>query len=427
MRKRAVLLLIAFLTSFMLSACVVRQFGIAQAITPVSGIISSNTTWTQANSPYNLTGNVLVDKGVTLTIEARATVNLNSYYIRVNGTLTAKGNPTNKITFNGGQITFTTASNGWNEQTQSGCIIQNAIINHMTISNSNPIKIDNSIINGGISVASSSIISNSIVAGNIGSLMSTISDNNVKGDITVGSVTLGGFTTAEESSTVSGNIVEGSVISGSPNGTPQIFNNTVSRGGITCTGYGSIFNNYVHSCGTGISLNSVRVFGGYLACFATIENNVVVDNTNGITIYLASLDGPGTLVPTVQNNTIAGNSIGISVDEMNYGATPIIRYNNLQNNSNYNFYLAAPNNVDVSNNWWGTTNEAAINQSIYDFKNDFNLGKVTFVPFLTEPNPHAGSIPEFPSWIILLSIMIGTLATAVCFKRRKRNQYLPLQ
>ncbi len=420
MRKRAVLLLIAFLL-FILSTCEVLQFGIAQAFTPVSGIISSNATWTQANSPYNLTGNVLVDKGVTLTIEPGATVNLDSYYIRVNGTLIAIGNPTNKITFNGGQITFTTASNGWNEQAQSGCIIKNAIINHMTISNSNPIKIDNCIINGDVSVTSSSIISNSIVTGNIGSLMSTISNNNVKGDITVGSVTLGGFTTAEESSTVSGNIVEGSINSGSPNGIPQISNNSVSKGGITCTGYGSILNNYVHSCGTGISLSSVRVFGGYLACFATVENNVVVDNTNGITIYLASLDGPGTLVPTVQNNTITGNSVGISLDEMNYGATPIIRYNNLQNNSNYNFYLGAPNNVDVSHNWWGTINEAAINQSIYDFKNDFNLGKATFIPFLTEPNPYAGSIPEFPSWTILLTIMIGTLATAVYFKKRKRT------
>ncbi len=416
MRKRAVLLLIAFLLS-----CEVLEFGAAQTSTQVSGIISSNATWTQANSPYYLTGNVLVDKGATLTIEAGATVNLNSYYIRVNGTLTAIGNPANKITFNGGQIFFTTASNSWNEQTNSGCIIENAALIQTSISSNNPLKIDNCIINGEISVTAS-IISSNIVTSTISSHSSLISNNNVKGDIILGSVTLGAVSAPAESSAVSNNIVEGSIISGSPQGTPQIFNNTVSSGGIQCTGYGSIFNNYVHNCGTGISLNSIRVFGGYLACFATVENNVVVDNTNGITIYLASLSyGSGTLVPTVQNNTITGNSVGISLDEMNYGATPIIRYNNLQNNSNYNFYLSAPNNVDVSNNWWGTTNEAAINQSIYDFKNDFNLGRATFIPFLTEPNPYAGSIPEFPSWVILLSIMIGTLATAVYFKRRKRN------
>src|SRR5690554_6014004 len=35
----------------------------------VSGIISSNTTWTLANSPYIVTNNITVNAGVTLTIE----------------------------------------------------------------------------------------------------------------------------------------------------------------------------------------------------------------------------------------------------------------------------------------------------------------------------------------------------------------------
>ncbi len=37
-----------------------------------------------------------------------------------------------------------------------------------------------------------------------------------------------------------------------------------------------------------------------------------------------------------------------------------------------------------------------INQSIYDFKNDFNVGTVYFVPFLTEPNPQAMPNPNAP-------------------------------
>jgi hypothetical protein len=155
--------------------------------------------------------------------------------------------------------------------------------------------------------------------------MSTISHNNVKGDIKLGSVTLGGFTTAEESSTVSGNTVEGTISSGSPKGTPEIFDNTVSEGGIVCTGYGSIHNNYVHDCDVGIGLYSTRVFGGYLACYATVETNIVVDNDRGIRIELSSLDDPGTQTPTVQYNTIARNSIGMSLYESNYGTTPTIR------------------------------------------------------------------------------------------------------
>jgi hypothetical protein len=382
--------IMALLLSILGSAVV---FGTVQASADVNGIISSDTNWTKASSPYSLAGPIAINQGVTLRVEPGVTVNLNGYYIRVNGTLTAKGNSTDKITFNDGQITFTTVSNGWNEKTQSGCIIQNAIINQIEISTSNPVKIDSSIINGDVSVTSSSIISNSIVTGDISSLMSTISHNNVKGDITLGSVTLGGFATAEESSTVSGNTVEGTVSSGSPQGTPEIFNNAVSEGGIVCTGYGSIHNNYVHDCDVGIGLYSTRVFGGYLACYATVENNIVVDNDRGIRIELSSLNGPGTQTPTVQYNTIARNSIGISLYESNYGTTPTIRYNNLEDNFDYNFYLSASNNPDVSFNWWGTTNESAISQSIYDFKNDFNLGKVNFVPFLIEPNPNAPAIP----------------------------------
>src|SRR5208337_5359065 len=37
--------------------------------TNVNGTINSDTTWTKANSPYNLTGPVTVDPGVTLSIE----------------------------------------------------------------------------------------------------------------------------------------------------------------------------------------------------------------------------------------------------------------------------------------------------------------------------------------------------------------------
>jgi hypothetical protein len=39
------------------------------AVTNISGIIFSDTTWTLAASPYIVTGNFLVNSGITLTIE----------------------------------------------------------------------------------------------------------------------------------------------------------------------------------------------------------------------------------------------------------------------------------------------------------------------------------------------------------------------
>ena len=104
-------------------------FGTAQGGTNVSGTITSDTTWNQANSPYTLTGNTLVTNGITLTIEAGTTVNLGSYYIKVNGTLQAIGNNDNLISLNYGQITFTEYSTNWTESAGTGCIIQNANLN----------------------------------------------------------------------------------------------------------------------------------------------------------------------------------------------------------------------------------------------------------------------------------------------------------
>ena len=68
--------------------------------TNVSGVISSNTTWTLANSPYLLTGNILVNAGVTLTIEAGVVINAESNTSILNkGTLIAIGTSENPIVF----------------------------------------------------------------------------------------------------------------------------------------------------------------------------------------------------------------------------------------------------------------------------------------------------------------------------------------
>jgi len=115
----------------------VLQINLTHAAT-VSGIITSNTTWTPANSPYDLTGNVLVNDGVTLTVEPGATVNLGSYYLMVNGTLQAVGDGTDPIYFNSGQITFTEFSTDWNESASTGSIIQNSILDSILTLSSSP-------------------------------------------------------------------------------------------------------------------------------------------------------------------------------------------------------------------------------------------------------------------------------------------------
>jgi hypothetical protein len=168
-------------------------------------------------------------------------------------------------------------------------------------------------------------------------------------------------------------------------GNPHISNNTFLGQGIDL-GYHSrnstISNNIISGCSSGIVArldhNSSSI----------IQGNLIINNEKGLLLGYWFTD-PGH--PIVQNNTITNNEIGISLGSLGDQFSPIIRFNNIFDNTNYNIIVEDefPVNTNATHNWWGTTDTETINQTIYDFKNDFTLGTVTFVPFLTEANPVA--------------------------------------
>ena len=68
--------------------------------TNVSGIMTQSTTWTASNSPYVVTGNVLVSAGVTLTIEPGTQIQFQAgTFLQVNGVLIADGSQSSNIVF----------------------------------------------------------------------------------------------------------------------------------------------------------------------------------------------------------------------------------------------------------------------------------------------------------------------------------------
>lgn len=102
----------------------------ATADTTVSSNITTNTTWNVAGSPYQVTTDIDVNVGVTLTIQPGVTVEMGSgCEIDVRGTLIADGTPANPITFTSSsgspwsgiwdRIYFGSGSNA------SGCIVDN--------------------------------------------------------------------------------------------------------------------------------------------------------------------------------------------------------------------------------------------------------------------------------------------------------------
>lgn len=354
------------------------NFGVVQAATEVTGVIESDTVWNPANSPYNLTGPVLVSNGVTLTIEAGVTVNFNDYdyYIQVDGTLYAKGNSANPIYFNGGRsISFTQDSSGWNEQTDTDSIIENAILSRAAIVLNGTQKVNNNTLHSGIAIhgGAPSITNNYIDDGiYVDGGSPIISNNTISGKAKSDSFGRPVYDDygihlepmlRETNAYIADNLISGDFTEAAiviEEGTPTIERNLISNS----YGYGSDHDRH----------------------------------QSGIRIYEDAN-------PLIQNNTITKSFRGITCDS----SSATIIYNNIHSNTKYNIYLDshATNDVNATYNWWGTTDTQAINQSIFDFKNDFNLGKVIFTPFLTELNPETAKVPS------KLSIFVDASSTDI--------------
>ena len=392
------------------------QFYSVKGSTDVAGVISSNTIWRKADSPYVLTGNVLIDNGTTLTIQPDVSVNLNGFYIMVNGTLSAKGTSTERIRLHGGEVTLTQFSSDWNESTGTGCIIENAVITVDSLSSLSSIKLSSNTINSPISIEGSSIVTNNVITQQVTITgFSLLTNNNIDADVSIGGSTV-----------ASNNTIKGTVRA---DGSSVIANNTITNtdsttdAGLTCLGYVSAYYNVISGWGSGLRTESLFFANGGLPM---VQNNVIFNNTVGIESYVLRRGWVGTNIPTIQNNLIYNNTKGVRLSinlQESYGENPptkiqnntifqngigleltgsvlyycTIRYNNIQDNSNYSIYLGTSTDCNATNNWWGTTNIQTINQTIYDFKNDFTLGIVNFIPFLTEQNQVATEVPPEPT------------------------------
>ena len=354
--------------------------GTGQASNELSGIISADITLTKQGGPYTFTGPVIVNGGVTLTIQPGASLVLGAYYLVVNGTLQARGSVSDPIRFTGGSasvtpITFTLFSSKWNEQNATGCIIENTVFNAtgIEIQSASP-KINNCTFSkNGIVINTQNLVGSPIV-----------SNNTVKGI--------------------------GSSLSS----------------GITCNGNAGLSGNNVSGWQTGI-----YVFFGN----ATLTNNLVWNNSlEGIRVDYR-IDYGAFTAPILSNNTVVNNTIGINLVG---SPTPTIIYNNINNNTNYNIVLfngTGPypkgGNINATYNYWGTTNTALINQTIWDFKKDFNLGNVSYVPLLNAVNPAAPSfpssipfIPEFPQLAVtVISVVAITFAAIAAGRFQLRRKF----
>lgn len=118
-----------------------------------------------------------------------------------------------------------------------------------------------------------------------------------------------------------------------------------------------------------------------------INGNLLTDNGKGIYIY-------GDARALINNkNVITNNQTGLQYEAYLGTPTQVIVKNNSIYNNYYNVYTlsyqdAVDYEIDLSNNWWGTTSTSIISASIYDYKDLWGVGSppVKFTPFLDGPD-----------------------------------------
>ncbi len=210
------LLCLALILVFTVPVCYVGGGSVVEG-TSVTGRLTSDTTWSLEQSPIRLYSDLLVSLGVTLTIEPGVTVDLFDHQLLIDGTLIARGNQS-KIVFTGlidpaknnplyphgppvSHLIFDEGSQAWNEQTKSGCIIENAVVNTILYIHTS-IRISQSSLEQSVHVLNnSSTFSNN----------SQISKLYINGNATVRGNEIDELTVQEGSPTITNNIINGQV------------------------------------------------------------------------------------------------------------------------------------------------------------------------------------------------------------------------
>lgn len=378
------LLIIGLFTFFSLNGLYVS----AQTGTSVSGIIETDTIWTQTDSPYNLVGNLLINTGVTLNVEPGVTISLNEYYIMVNGTFFVKGQTGNIIRIDNGEVTYTIYSSEWNESTETGCLLEYVTSTSVTFNGHNG-KVFHSFFSNGVLNGFSVLSENTFLSNPVNSEKTIVNNLFNKSSLISGSNNpVTGFYN------IYATIIENyfndcgiSIFGGSHLGSSTISNNTITNPsgiGILSLGEALITNNWIYNCQTGIEMEGYKpVMGEARMPAPIIQNNFICNNQLGIAIGS---------IPAIENNTFYLNNIG--AHQSSGGYIKLIG-NNFLNSSSFSFQNTHNIDVNASSNWWGTVSLQEIEGLIYDYNDDSVSGELVFLPILLEPNSMAPEIPTF--------------------------------
>ncbi len=359
----------------------------AGAQTTVSGGIYNNTTWTLANSPYLMTGSIVVFPGVTLSIEPGVEVRVKEhglaetqYYLETRGTINMVGQPSAPITFRAD--TAITTVGAW-----AGFIIKNSQGGSI---NYNFVNISNAV--------------NCFVydAG----LPDLIQLNECNFSFNFYAIVVGLELVAENCTFTNNDIA----IYGWSNFTFNdcVFDNNISALYI----YASSFEMYdciVRNNNLGIGLNAGAI-NGILVKNTLFENNLLafynannglidscnftgnaeaVTNTTYLNISNSNFDNNTTALQVgfgtnVNDCQIVRNETGVALGPISFGQPmPVIENNRICFNQSYNIDNRTDINIFIPTNCFCITDSAEIEARIFDGYDDITRGLISYAIFDT--------------------------------------------
>jgi len=358
------------------------------AQTEVSGIISENTTWSALSSPYIVTNNILINEGVTLTIESGSIVKFDlGKVLQVEGELIAIGMENNEIRFTSNASN--PAAGDWD-----GIVFKDASTD--------------AIVDSSLNYVSGSIIKSAIIEYGGPALFITNSEPYISNNLIQNNKVDG-----------SGDIESAGIKLYFVNGNNMIVKNNIIRmnhadyysgaaGGVRLLACGNIkiINNYFIS-------NSAYVYNGSYAHGAgaiysdnergtiIISENTFFDNTmTGKDVGVIEHSIGGALYASggdtyIESNLFINNS---AISGKNKAAVLLsgvggnFKKNNFIDNTPYHL-SSIVTNLNAENNYWGTLDESVINKNIFDWFDDSNLGIIDYSPYSLSPNTDAPISP----------------------------------